>query len=239
MANNYRTLSRNLNRNNENYTNLSQFVRDERTRLMAPPPAGRGLRQPQYIGMVPTLRNAHPELMENVFPREIWSNNFIAKEMRLMIDPNNQALTPREDRRRVRHQEEQAERRQLHADLVRNQNETARLRRQNSLQQQEINDLNQRILENDNFQQRFQELQDDFNQVSQERDELLQHGGGTSHDSDVVQDLTTRCVNIEKSLMRNNFAIISSLVVLSTYSMGSQFCNGVRFVLEKTLETLP
>ena len=116
--NNFKQMSKDLNRSSDNYKQLSEQVKSIHEKRIS-----NGSTRPNWVsatGIINSLRNQNTELMQNVFPTDKgWSNKLIHKEMKNMINPNFNSIVKKEDGRKTRHAEEATAKKNLHADITR------------------------------------------------------------------------------------------------------------------------
>ena len=215
-------MSKNLNRSSDNYKNLTNIVKAEYEKRIS----GGGTR-PNWVsatGIINLLRNQNNELMQNVFPtNDGWSNKLIHKEMKNMTNPNFNSIIKKEDGRKTRHAEEANVKKNLHMDNKRQENEIARLKRQN-------NDYEQQVMNN---QDKYDELLEKYHEITEERNELLEYQPENNQEIlDIIEKTSTRI------LRRNNFMIATG-ILWTGYTSSYQIMNGLRYILEKSLENLP
>ena len=223
--NNFKQMSKDLNRSSDNYKNLTNIVKAEYEKRIS-----NGSKRPNWTssgkkkGIIATLRNQNSELMENVFPIDKnWTDEYIKTEMKNMMNPNFNSLVKKEDGRKTRHAEEANVRKNLHANITRQSNEIARLKHQN-------NEYEQRVVNN---RQKYDELLEKYNEVIKERNELLEYQPDNNQEILDIIEKTSNCI-----LRRNNFMIATG-VLWTSYTSSYQIMNCLRYILEKTLENLP
>ena len=216
---NFKQMSKDLNRSSDNYKNLTNIVKAEYEKRIS-----NGSTRPNWVsatGIISSLRNQNAELMQNVFPTDKgWSDKLIHKEMKNMMNPNFNSLVKKEDGRKTRHAEEANVKKNLHANITRQSNEIAKLKRQN-------NDYEQQISDN---QQKYDELLEKYNEVIEERNEYQ------PENNQEILDIIEKTSN--RILRRNNFMIATGLL-WTGYTSSYRIMSCLRYILEKSLENLP
>ena len=229
--NNFKQMSKDLNRSSDNYKQLSEQVKSEYERRIT-----NGNKRPNWTssgktkGIIATLRIQNPELMEHVFPTDKdWTNEGIKKEMKNMMNPNAESLVSKEDRRKTRHAEEANTKKNLHMDNKRQENEIARLKRVNGDLQRQLLDENEE----------HEVLLGKYQEITQERDELLLESNKPNDQQVILDHNFDQMQKTSHRIVIQNNAMMVGVLLWTGYTSNYQIVNSFRYLLEKTLDMLP
>ena len=221
----YNRLMKSVNRETENYKRLAKLVETEHKKRI-----DEGSKRPSWTtrtGIIAQLRINAPDLIEQIFPTPTWTPEFIRDAMKEMLNPTAGVLTKKGEGKGSGWKKLKDEKKNLLIKNKQQENEIILLKKQKF-------DLNEKC---ENLKETAINLREENSDLQDKNEDLSNQLETTHYSIDVNSNKDTN-VSVQKPSFTDGFYRVL-VIVLVAHNFNSQIFNGVRFVLEKTLETLP